>query len=197
MEPFSFSFSNGVVTGPNYSFDLKPIVNGLNEAEQAFYRASPSMLIHFVYENWNKTFFPECIAAGGNLNLGVTWYPGCLVQTGTPDLLTAAGQGILSAVAAWGTAYLGQATTPPVTNPPSGGTNPPTTIQCATVGKKPIVGQSCCSGLVKDAQGLCNATVNIPPPASPAVCVGTWVCSIPDMWIYGGLGILALMMMKR
>lgn len=115
MEPFSFSFSNGFVTGPNYSFDLKPIVNALNEAEKAFYRASPQMLISFVYENWNKTFNSQCILAGGQFNLGVTWDQQCLVASGTPNLLSAAGQGILGAVAAWGTAYLG------VSIPPTGG----------------------------------------------------------------------------
>lgn len=189
MEPFTFGFSNGVVTGPSYSFDLKLIIATLNDAEKAFYRASPSMLIHFVYENWNKQFNPSCIVSGGNLNLGVTWNQQCLIQSGTPNLLTAAGQGILGALSAWGVTYLGTAPTP--TN---GGTQPPVVTQCATSGKSPVAGQSCCPGLVKDPFNVCNAPANIP---GGEACVGTWICSVPDMWLYGGLAVLAFLAMKR
>lgn len=126
MDPFSFTFSNGVVTGPNYIFDLKPIVASLNDAERAFYRASPSMLIHFVYENWNKTFNPQCIKSGGNYNLGVEWDVACLQQAGTPNLLSTAGVGIIEQIAEWGGKYLSGSFTPG--NPPTSGSstgNPP------------------------------------------------------------------------
>ncbi len=83
----------------------------------------------------------------------------------------------------------------PSTTPPTTGTTPPTTTQCAAVGKSPIAGQSCCTGLVKDTLGICNLPSNTPPILE--TCQGTFICSIPDLWIYGGLGILALMMMKR
>lgn len=197
MDPFSFTFNDGVVRGPNYSFDLRAPLAADSSAGRDL--ASPAMLIHFVYEDWNKKFNASCIKAGGNLFLGVTWDTSCLSAAGTANLLTTAGLGILSQVEAWGRTYLGTAeppttTTPPTTtNPPS--TQPPTTMQCATVGKSPIAGQSCCTGLVKDPFNVCNAPASI--PGAPAVCVGTYICSIPDMWLYGGLGILALLMMKR
>ena len=192
MEPFSFTFNDGVVQGPNYSFDLRVPLAADSSAGRDFYRASPAMLIHFVYEDWNKKFNAGSIKAGGNLYLGVTWDTSCLSASGTANLLTTAGLGILSQVEAWGRAYLGTADPPMTTTPPS--TQPPTTMQCATVGKSPIAGQSCCTGLVKDPFNVCNAPSNIP---TPEVCVGTYICSIPDMWLYGGLGILALLMMKR
>ena len=191
MEPFSFTFNNGVVTGPNYTFDLRVPLAADSAAGRDFYRQSPDMLIHFVYEDWNKKFNSACIKAGGNLFLGVTWDTTCLIAAGTANLLSAAGAGILSAVEAWGRAYLGPATaTPPPTN---GGTQPPITTQCATVGKSPIAGQACCTGLVKDPFNVCNIAGDVPVET----CVGTWACSIPDLWIYGGLGILALMMMGK
>lgn len=190
MEPFSFSFSNGVVTGPSFSFDLRAPLAVATAAEKDFYRQSPGMLVHFVYEAWNKQFNPSCILAGGNLYLGVTWDQGCLIASGTPNLLSNAGMAIQTQIAAWGTSYLGTATTPPT----NGTTQPPTTMQCATVGKSPIAGQSCCTGLVKDPFNVCNAPVDIP---GNGACVGTWICSVPDMWLYGGLAVLALMMMKR
>ena len=189
MQPFSFSFNNGVITGPSFTFDLRAPLAVESEAGKDFYRQSPQMLISYVYEAWNKQFNPSCIKAGGNLYLGVTWDSSCLTQSGTANLLTAAGQAILPAIAAWGTSYLGAPT-----NTGGGGTQPPTTTQCATVGKSPIAGQSCCAGLVKDPFNVCNAPASIPGAEE---CVGTWVCSIPDMWLYGGLGILALLMLKR
>ena len=84
---------------------------------------------------------------------------------------------------------------------PSGGgstgggtTTTPTT--CATAGHAPLVGQVCCAGLVKDAFGVCTAIVNQTPPGAET-CKGTWVCSIPDMYLYAGLGIGILALLKR
>jgi hypothetical protein len=190
MEPFSFSFSNGVVTGPNYSFDLKGPLGQATPAAIDFYRSNPGQLVSYIHDDWNKKFNPQCIISGGNLYLGVEWNVACLQAAGTPNLLSAATSGIQSAVAAWGTAYLGAPTGG------GGGTNPPTTTQCATAGKKPLVGQACCTGLARDSLGFCVASANSPLPI-PDACVGTWVCSIPDMWIYGGLGVLAFLLMKR
>jgi len=195
VQPFSFTFSNGVVTGPNFSFDLKGIVGGLNDAQKTFYRGNPGMLLDYVYEAWNKQFNANCISAGGSLNLGVTWDVACLTASGTPNLLYAAGQGIVSSVAAWGTSVLGAATTTPPATGGGGTTTGGGTIACTTIGKKPLVGSVCCTGLVKDALGICNAPANTSPPVE--TCAGTFVCSIPDMYLYIGAGILAFMMMKR
>ena len=61
---------------------------------------------------------------------------------------------------------------------------------CATVGKVPTAGQVCCVGLAKDGQGICNAPANTPGTSVE------WIAGIPnDYIIYGGLGLLALMML--
>lgn len=67
---------------------------------------------------------------------------------------------------------------------------PPMSGSCATVGKVPTAGQVCCVGLTKDGQGICNAPANTPGGGSE------WIAGIPnDYIIYGGLGLLALMML--
>jgi hypothetical protein len=48
---------------------------------------------------------------------------------------------------------------------------------------------------VKDTLGICNTPSNTPPILE--TCVGTYVCSIPDMYLYIGAGLLAFMMMKK
>ena len=67
-------------------------------------------------------------------------------------------------------------------------TQPP--LNCIGIGLTPPVGQSCCTGLVRDVQGTCNAPANIPGGSTQ------WISGIPnDYIIYGGLGLLALMML--
>lgn len=67
--------------------------------------------------------------------------------------------------------------------PPGGGT-----VGCATVGKAPLIGQACCSGLSKDAQGLCNT------PQQQGN--GEIISGIPNDWLmYGGIALVALLML--
>lgn len=57
------------------------------------------------------------------------------------------------------------------------------------------VGDHCCTPLV-NVGGKCGTatTGNIFPPA---ICKGTLICSIPDMYLYIGIGLLAVMMMGK
>lgn len=125
IAPFSFTFSNGVVSGPNFSFDLNGIVSGLNSAEKDFFRGSPGQLVHFVYEAWNKAFNPQCCAPPCSYTLGNTWDSACLTQAGTANQLSAAGVGIMPSIAAWATSVLGTATPPPAQQPPPATTYTP------------------------------------------------------------------------
>lgn len=38
-------------------------------------------------------------------------------------------------------------------------------------------------------------TTPLPPVVVPAVCAGTLICAIPNMWIYGGLAAVALLLL--
>jgi hypothetical protein len=80
----------------------------------------------------------------------------------------------------------------PVVNGSGGGGNG-SPLACAAVGKKPLAGQACCAGLVKDALGICNLPKDTPPNLE--TCVGTYVCSVPDMYLYAGIALVALMML--
>lgn len=63
---------------------------------------------------------------------------------------------------------------------------------CAGVGQwaGPIgAGDHCCPPLVNIA-GKCGTA----PVTLPTVCQGTLICSIPDMYLYVGVGLLAVMM---
>lgn len=135
MEPFSFTFANGIVTGPNFSFSLLPWVCTY----------APEHLIHFVYEAWNKQFNPQCIISGAERSLGVEWNGACLMQTGTPNLLTAAGLAIIPAIVSWAKAYrmancpdtssgtgTPTGTTTPGTSTPTGGGSGTTTMPGVT-----------------------------------------------------------------
>lgn len=121
MAPFSFSFSNGVVSGPNFSFDIKGPLGGASPASKAFFCSNPGMLIDYVYNAWNDQFNPECKIEGGG------WNSGCLQIKGTPNLLSAAGMAIQGQIADWGKSYLGSDCTPQdhTANPPPVYTPPP------------------------------------------------------------------------
>lgn len=122
VQPFSFSFSGGVVTGPNFSFDIKGPLSGASPAQKAFFCSNPGMLIDYVYNAWNEQFNPQCKIEGGG------WNSGCLQITGTPNLLSNAGMAIQSQIAEWGKSYLGANCTPQdhtANPPPSGGAPPP------------------------------------------------------------------------
>ena len=68
-----------------------------------------------------------------------------------------------------------------------GGGGSPT---CATTGKTPLATQACCTGLQKDAQGVCNAPSNTPGGSDE------WIAGIPNDYImYGGLALMALLML--
>ena len=76
--------------------------------------------------------------------------------------------------------------------PPSGSTPPGGEIRCAIIGKKPLAGEACCLPLKLDAQGICNAVENTPPPA------GDDFFGFPKEYlIYGAIAVVALMMLKR
>lgn len=51
------------------------------------------------------------------------------------------------------------------------------------------VGDHCCSPYV-NVGGRCGTATSITP-----LCVGTLICSIPDMYLYAGIGLLAAVMM--
>lgn len=68
-------------------------------------------------------------------------------------------------------------------------TTPP--LNCIGVGMVPPAGQACCSGLVRDSLGICNAPGNIPGASG-----GEWIAGIPNDYImYGGLALMALLML--
>lgn len=59
------------------------------------------------------------------------------------------------------------------------------------------IGNRCCEGLT-NVNGKCGTAVpggTVPPPVATGDCVGTILCSIPDMYLYLGVGGLALLLM--
>ena len=66
---------------------------------------------------------------------------------------------------------------------------------CVTIGHAPSTTQVCCSGLRKDAQGICNTPSGIPSGSGCTMAEGeSIICGIQDMWIYGGVAALVLLM---
>lgn len=66
---------------------------------------------------------------------------------------------------------------------------------CAAAGQwaGPVgVGDHCCTPLV-NVGGRCGTAVST-TPGTP-LCAGTLICSIPDMYLYVGLGLMAVVMM--
>lgn len=58
------------------------------------------------------------------------------------------------------------------------------------------IGNRCCEGLT-NVNGKCGTAVpggTVPPVVDTGDCVGTFVCSIPDLYLYGGVAALVLML---
>lgn len=56
-------------------------------------------------------------------------------------------------------------------------------------------GNSCCTGLV-NVGGKCGSQGVLLPgggTTQPAVCAGSIICDVPDLWIYGGLAAAVLL----
>lgn len=60
---------------------------------------------------------------------------------------------------------------------------------CVAIGKAPLAGQACCSGLVRDSSGLCN----VPDEDD-------WMASLAknsNLIMYGGIALLALLLLSK
>lgn len=58
------------------------------------------------------------------------------------------------------------------------------------------IGNRCCEGLT-NVNGKCGTAVpggSVSTPTPTGDCVGTFLCSIPDLYLYGGAALLVLMM---
>jgi hypothetical protein len=57
--------------------------------------------------------------------------------------------------------------------------------------------------LITDKIAACGGSTGTPtdgngsPPPTSETCKGTYICSVPDMYLYAGAAVLAFMMMKR
>ena len=58
------------------------------------------------------------------------------------------------------------------------------------------IGNRCCEGLT-NVNGKCGTAAPggyVPPIVDTGDCAGSIVCSVPDLYIYGGVGVLVLLM---
>lgn len=176
----NFSYSSGTVTGSNgWSFSIRSRFDSQMAAQPQYksiadgYVHLANMAIGLADDNYRSLYG---VMPGTNLSEFGQWIDGNR-------------QAVYADAQSWFTYVPPQQ---PPDNPPSGGGNgnqpPGGTVACTAIGKKPLVGSVCCTGLKLDAQGLCNTV---------AENTDDFFGFPKEYLIYGAIGIVALMLMNK
>ena len=175
----NFNYSGGIVSGSNgWSYDIRVRFDSQMAAQPQYksltdgYKHLANMAIGLADDNYRAAYG---VMPGTNLSEFGQW-------------IDSNRQAIYSDAQGWFT-YV-----PPESGGGGGSTTPGgggSTLACTMVGKKPLVGSVCCSGLALDSQGICNTS------AGNGGGIEDFFGFPKEYLIYGGLAILALMMMKR
>ena len=176
----NFNYSGGIVSGSNgWSYDIRVRFDSQMAAQPQYksitdgYVHLANMAIGLADDNYRAAYG---VMPGTNQSEFGQW-------------IDSNRQAVYSDAQGWFTYVPPTTTTPPPTN--GGSTTPPTTTQCTMVGKKPLVGSSCCSGLALDSQGICNTS------AGNGGGIEDFFGFPKEYLIYGAIAVVALMMMKR